>query len=362
MHPVLRDYFFLLYISTQHIQSFDYLKISLSHQFEKIGRKEFTLLKSRKSRNMLKIFLMVATLVTMANLCDDDDWDLGLPPVVTQPGSGGVVEKPVVFVNNGSQNVTAMVNTYIPEVAGVPVPINSTVVAALGAPGLHTNPSASLSLPLGTYTFCYQWEDQDRDGDGFFDLYHIIDSRPVTLDINDSDSFELAETVTIAIHADDYNRIAGGCSAPLLASTIPTPAATVAPFPTTQSVSSNTAITNVWLEHNVEYQNQTSLFIHTNFQIARSDSTRAWIVVGFWFADGSYMQGVEADFTTQNGQAATWAEVSVDYEVTTWDDLVLYIPASALRSGNGVYATVEIWDQDSGEMLSQWVTESFDVY
>ncbi len=320
------------------------------------------MLKSKKTRNLLKIFLVIATLVTTADICDNDDWDFGLPPVVTQQDSGGYIEKPVVFVNNGTQTVTAMVDTYIPETAGVPVPTNSTVVAALGSPGLHTNPSASLSLPLGTYTFCYQWEDQDLDGDGYFDLYHILDSRPVTLDINDSDSFELAETVNISIYPDDYNRIAGSCPAPLLASTLATPATINPSFPTTQAVSSNTAITNVWLEHNVLYQNQTSLFIHTDFQINRADSTRAWIVVGFWYSNGAPMEGVEVDFTTPTGQAATWGEVYVDYDVTTWDDFVLYIPATALRYGNDVYATVEIWDQDSGEMLSQWVTESFDVY
>ncbi len=321
------------------------------------------MLKSKKTRNVLNILLVISALVISADICDDEDLGFGLPPVVTQQDSvNNYIQKPVVFVNNGTQHATAMVDTYFPEVAGVPVPTNSTVVAPLGAPGLHTNPSASLSLPLGTYTFCYQWEDQDLDGDGYFDLYHLIDSRPVTLDINDSDSFELAETVNISIYADDINRIAGSCPAPLLTSTFPASPTTIPSFPTTQPVSSSTAITNVWLEHNVLYQNNTSLFIHTDFQISRADSTKAWVVVGFWYADGSPMDGVEADFTTTNGQAATWGEVVVDYDLTTWTDFILYIPATALRWGTDVYATVEIWDQDSGVLLSQWVTESFDVY
>ena len=317
---------------------------------------------SKRQKTLLKFFLILSTLFIMAESCDDDFLDFDLPDVETRQPSVASATKPVVFVNNGSQTVTASVATYLPEIAGVPVPVNTTVVAAIGSPGLHTNPSASLTLPLGMYTFCYKWEsDQDLDQNGYFDLYHIFDTRPVTLDINDSDSFELAETVYIAIHADDYNRIPGDCPAPMLTSDIPPAPPAVDPQPN-QDVSSQTAITNVWLEHNVEYQGRTSLFIHINFQISQVDSQSAWIVAGFWYANGSPMEGVEANFTTDSGQAASWGEVFVDYEVTTWDDFTLFIPADVLQPGEGVYATVEIWDQASGAMLAQLFTESFDVY
>lgn len=317
---------------------------------------------SKRQKTLLRLFLILSALFIMADICDDDDWDFGLPAVETVPPSGSYIEKPIVFVNNGSQTVTASVATFFPEVINVPTPMQTTVVAAIGSPGLHTNPSASLLLPLGTYLFCYEWQSEfDENQDGYFDIYHIVDTRTYTLDVNDSDSFELAETVYIAIHADDYNRIAGECPTPQINTGLPT-AAPAAPPTTAPVMASRTAINNVWLEHNVEYEGRTSLFIHIDFQIDQVDAQNAWIVAGFWYANGSPMDGVEATFTMDSGQAATWGEAYVEFEVTYWDDYILYIPADALRTGEGIYATVEIWDQASGALLAQWFTESFDVY
>ena len=115
-----------------------------------------------------------------------------------QPGShsegGSQPLKPVRFSNVGTVAYTVSVWTYQPlDPTASTTPSDASTVAIPGG-----NPSSYLSLPLGRYTWCYHWELGDLDDDGLIDYAHAIDGRTVQLDGSDSDTLELAETVSLA--------------------------------------------------------------------------------------------------------------------------------------------------------------------
>jgi len=117
---------------------------------------------------------------------------------VFQPALGYQERRPVGFVNNGPHNATVRPWTFVPATTDTPAPppTASTTSFAPTSPGLSPNSSRFLSLPLGRYTWCMDWTDgRDADGDQYFDYYHWIDQREVTLDANDSTALELAEQV-----------------------------------------------------------------------------------------------------------------------------------------------------------------------
>ena len=123
------------------------------------------------------------------------------PTIIPSPSGSGnsggsnLPLKPVRFVNSGTIAATVMVWSYIPLGAVAPTtPSNASTVSSPGG-----NPSAYLSLPLGTYTWCYHWELGVVNGDGYIDYSHAIDNRAVVLDLNDSDTLELAERVDISV-------------------------------------------------------------------------------------------------------------------------------------------------------------------
>jgi hypothetical protein len=143
---------------------------------------------------------------------DEQRGRCGTPPLSTagasaagSPSSGGPVDwsglplRPVGFVNSGPYNATVMPWTYVPAGSTdfVPVPDVSTASFAPTGPGLWPNSSRFLSLPIGTYTWCMEWTDgRDENDDQYFDYYHWIDPREVTLDENDSTDLTFAEEVT----------------------------------------------------------------------------------------------------------------------------------------------------------------------
>jgi hypothetical protein len=77
--------------------------------------------------------------------------------------------KPVVFINNGSRDVTVSIEYYAPP-KDMP----------LSAPGLNMTVKGGQSvtpgpLPQGNYTFCAHWEtDMDTDGDGLKDFDRMV--------------------------------------------------------------------------------------------------------------------------------------------------------------------------------------------
>ena len=76
--------------------------------------------------------------------------------------------KPVVFINNGSRDVTVSIEYYAPPAA-----------VSLSAPGLNLTVQGGQSvpsqLPQGNYAFCAQWEtDMDTDGDGLKDYDRMV--------------------------------------------------------------------------------------------------------------------------------------------------------------------------------------------
>jgi hypothetical protein len=123
----------------------------------------------------------------------------------------------------------------------------------------------------------------------------------------------------------------------------------------------STYIHATWLEHNLLFEGTYYLAVHSSFQVSRSDSSLVWVMARFWFSDGSPMSAQSSDYALQE-QAGVWELADVIYEpVTRWDDFRLLIPYSALAVGEGHYATVEIRDVATDEMLGWMETESFSV-
>ena len=141
----------------------------------------------------------------------------------------------VGFLNHGPYDAVIRAWTYVPRSSDTlaPPPAASTVSFAPGAPA-WPNPGRFLSLPMGTYTFCIDWTtDLDEDGDGFFDYYHYVDDRPVTLDENDPIPLDLVEQVDI--NTERIHATPGRCPLPPLA-TEPSPSTTTTAPPGTGDV------------------------------------------------------------------------------------------------------------------------------
>ena len=138
------------------------------------------------------------------------------PATVTLPSlkiySGPL--RPVGFVNHGVRNAVVRAWTWLPTGANEPAPPSraSTVSAAPDTPGLWPNSSRFLSLPLGTYTWCIDWEMPDEDEDGYFDYYHFIDERPVTLTEDDPVELDLARQVDITVPPNAAPIYPGKCA------------------------------------------------------------------------------------------------------------------------------------------------------
>lgn len=77
--------------------------------------------------------------------------------------------KPVVFINNGSRDVTVSIEYYAPP---KDMPLSAPGVNLIVPAGQSVMPGL---LPQGNYTFCAHWEtDMDTDGDGLKDFDRMV--------------------------------------------------------------------------------------------------------------------------------------------------------------------------------------------
>jgi len=74
-------------------------------------------------------------------------------------------------------------------------------------------------------------------------------------------------------------------------------------------------------------------------------------------ADGSPMTVTAGDAFALGGQVASWAIADVPYPVTNWPDYPLSVPTADLRSGQGLFATVDVIDVATQRVLARVSSE-----
>ncbi len=128
-----------------------------------------------------------------------------------------------------------------------------------------------------------------------------------------------------------------------------------------QSDDSNTRIYDVWVEHNVEFEGNLYMVFHVDLEIVQIDAADAVVGAFIWLEDGSPMVSYEPDYDL-DGQAAVLDMAEVTYSPSTyWEDYQLWIPYYALEAGEGHFATVELLNADTGQIMDSWTTDPFDV-
>ena len=116
---------------------------------------------------------------------------------------------------------------------------------------------------------------------------------------------------------------------------------------------SGTRVSRAWFEQNRQVQGTSFLVVHSAFQVAQTDSRQAWLIARFWMADGSPMTVTAGDAFALGGQVASWAIADVPYPVTNWPDYPLSVPTADLRSGQGLFATVDVIDVATQRVLAR---------
>jgi hypothetical protein len=124
-----------------------------------------------------------------------------------------------------------------------------------------------------------------------------------------------------------------------------------------------TSIFHVELEHNVLYEEGPVLEIYSSFQVTQSDSNNVWVLATFWTDEGLPIDAALEQYALDNNQAAVFEMAEVPFELSVWENFVLIIPNYAINTGSGIfiYAQIEIQDVATGESLSAYQTETFEV-
>jgi hypothetical protein len=133
------------------------------------------------------------------------------------------------------------------------------------------------------------------------------------------------------------------------------------PVATIESFSQTSQILDAWIEHNVEFDGQTFMVVHVEFEVLQADAATAAVVVLIYTEDGNPMTAHDPGYEL-SGQAAVYDIAEVTYSPSTyWDDYELWIPYSAIESGENHYAIVEVQEADTGRILDSWKTDPFFV-
>ncbi len=131
--------------------------------------------------------------------------------------------------------------------------------------------------------------------------------------------------------------------------------------PTVEFFDASTQLDAVWIEHNVEFEDQFYMVVHVEYEVLQQDTDLATVVAYFWLEDGSPMPAYEPEFDV-GGQAAALDVGEVTFSPSTyWEDFQLWIPYSVLEVGEEHFATVELQDANTGRLLDSWESESFTV-
>jgi hypothetical protein len=141
-----------------------------------------------------------------------------------------------------------------------------------------------------------------------------------------------------------------------------TPIPTTPPRPTTiVGPTGVTEIESVWLEHNVQYEDVYYLAIHTTFRVSRSDVSHVWAAARFYESDGTPMIALTDDYSLDGQVGVQESAILGDAPESYLNDLTLYIPNEVFSEGVGHFASIEVRDADTDEILAWADTESFDV-
>ncbi len=124
--------------------------------------------------------------------------------------------------------------------------------------------------------------------------------------------------------------------------------------PTSYQISQmNAKINRVWVDHNVYENGQKGMRIHVSFDCNNMLSFKGWCVAWFYNADGTPMKNYSTDkYVNSEHSVGTWTTFTPSYVNSTYSDLKLFIPNSAISgSGQNLYFQVKILEYTQGNFL-----------
>jgi len=122
-------------------------------------------------------------------------------------------------------------------------------------------------------------------------------------------------------------------------------------------------IANIWLEHNILWQETQGMIIHIDFSIFNSRNREGMAAAYFYFADGTPLKDFNGRYKTKNGNVSVGEDFVPDYEGARFPDFQIFMPYDELHMDYGTFSLkfrVSIWGPASRELAkSDWVGFTF---
>ncbi len=109
-------------------------------------------------------------------------------------------------------------------------------------------------------------------------------------------------------------------------------------------------IRNITLEHNVTDNNVKGMKIHVSFNIKGMYKVKGTCVAYFYYENGKPVKDYNGTYRTSGGNASASKDFTPNYNSSSFNDLIIFMPYSELEVGNGKHSLkfyCTVWDSNS---------------